>query len=79
MKHLNSPEIDDQADDILDTRGAAAYVKLSTVTLERKRILGGGPPFAKLFKSIRYRRSDLDRWVASRVIASTSEIGKGQK
>lgn len=74
-KTLDTPE--HIAPEILDTRGAASYMKLSTVTLERKRIRGDGPPYAKLFKSVRYRRADLDAWVASRLIRSTSETVEG--
>lgn len=59
--------------DILDTRGAASYVKLAAVTLERFRLTGDGPPFCKLGKSVRYRKADLDEWLASRLIRSTSE------
>ena len=63
---------------ILDTAGAAEYVKLSTPTLERLRLTGNGPAFAKLTPgprgSVRYRRADLDAWLASRLVRSTSEV-----
>lgn len=59
--------------DILDTAEAAAHVRLSPVTLERLRCKGDGPRYAKLGKSVRYRRGDLDEWVASRLLNSTSE------
>ncbi|NKJ02776.1 helix-turn-helix domain-containing protein [Novosphingobium sp. SG707] len=63
--------------EILDTAGAAEYLSLSTPTLERMRLTGAGPVFAKLTPGnrgpVRYRRSDLDAWVASRLIRSTSE------
>ena len=64
--------------DILDTSGAAEYVKLSTPTLERLRLTGEGPAFCKLTPgprgSVRYRRADLDAWLASRIVRSTSEV-----
>ena len=63
--------------DILDTAGAAEYVKLSTPTLERLRLTGNGPSFCKLTPgprgSVRYRRADLDAWLASRLVRSTSD------
>lgn len=59
--------------ELLDTKAAAALVHLSPVTLERFRLTGEGPRFAKLGKAVRYRRSDLEEWVAARVIGSTSE------
>ena len=61
--------------DILDTSEAAAHVRLSKPTLERFRTSGNGPAFVKLGKSVRYRRSDLDAWLASRVVRSTSQVG----
>jgi hypothetical protein len=66
----NTPEI-------LDTAGAADYLCLSCPTLERFRLTGNGPEYAKLTPgprgSVRYRRTDLDVWLASRLIRSTSE------
>ncbi len=59
--------------EILDTLEAASYLKLAAVTLERRRIQGDGPPYLKLGKSVRYRRGDLDVWLASRLIRSTSQ------
>lgn len=63
--------------DILDTPGAAKYLHLSVPTLERFRTAGGGPAYAKLTSgprgAVRYRRVDLDAWLASRLVRSTSE------
>ena len=61
------------APDILPTPEAATYLRLSKPTLERLRLTGDGPPYAKLGKAVRYRRADLDAWLASRLIRSTSE------
>jgi len=58
---------------ILDTPEAATYLRLSKPTLERLRLKGDGPRYAKLGKAVRYRRADLDAWLASRLIHSTSE------
>jgi len=58
--------------DLLDTKAAAARVGLSPVTMERFRLTGDGPRFAKLGKAVRYRACDLDAWVASRLVSSTS-------
>ena len=58
---------------ILRTREAAAYLGLSKPTLERFRTLGGGPKFAKLGAAVRYRKADLDEWLESRLVRSTSE------
>jgi len=58
---------------LLTEREAAPYLSLSTVTLQRLRLTGDGPRFAKLGKAVRYRRADLDSWIESRLTRSTSE------
>ena len=63
--------------EVLDTAGAAEYLGVSCPTLERYRVNGEGPPFAKLTPGprgpVRYRRADLDLWLASKLVASTSQ------
>lgn len=59
--------------DILKTHEAAAYVRLSKPTLERFRLTGDGPRYCRLGSAIRYRRVDLDEWLASRLVRSTSD------
>jgi hypothetical protein len=63
---------------LLDQGKAAEQLCLSERTLERWRVSGGGPPFAKLGKRIFYRQSDLDDWIASRLCHSTSEARRAQ-
>ena len=58
---------------ILNTEAAAQYLALSKQTLERYRVAGAGPRYAKFAGAVRYRRTDLDAWVESRLISSTSE------
>jgi excisionase family DNA binding protein len=59
--------------DVLKTPEAAGYVRLGVPTLERLRLTGDGPPFIKAGKSVRYRKADLDAWLESRLVRSTSE------
>lgn len=59
--------------DVLKTPEAAQYVRLSKPTLERLRLHGDGPRYAKLGGAVRYRKADLDAWLESRLIRSTSE------
>ena len=63
--------------EILDTAGAAEYTGLSCPTLIRLRLTGNGPQYVKVFPGrrgpVRYRRVDLDAWLASKVTRSTSE------
>lgn len=63
-----------QGMEVLNTPEAARYVRLSKPTLERLRISGGGPVFLKLGGAVRYRKTDLDAWLESRVTRSTSEV-----
>lgn len=54
---------------------AAAYTGLSVSTLNKLRVLGGGPVFLKLGRRVAYDRSDLDAWLASKRRRSTSDFG----
>jgi hypothetical protein len=54
-----------------DQDAAAAYLNVSKQWLESRRQLGDGPPFAKLGRRIIYRKSDLDAFVAERLVNST--------
>jgi excisionase family DNA binding protein len=60
---------------LLTQSDAAKLLRLSERTLERLRLQGGGPPFVKAGRSVRYRESDLDAWIAARVVSNTSQIG----
>lgn len=62
-----------QVAEIFDTDAAAAYIGLARNTLEKMRVFGTGPQYAKLGRAVRYRRADLDQYVTERLVASTSE------
>jgi hypothetical protein len=57
----------------LDTKEAAKVLNLSVSTLCKKRLLGGGPSFEKLSKSVRYRYATLIAWAQSHTRNSTSD------
>jgi hypothetical protein len=59
--------------EMFTTPEAAAYIKMAVQTMERFRLTGEGPMFAKLGGSVRYRRCDLDAWIESRLVRSTSQ------
>ena len=65
--------------DLMNTREAAAYLRLGKPTIERFRITGEGPSYLKLGRVVRYRRCDLDAWLESQLIQSTSERGGHSK
>ena len=52
---------------------AAAHLSLGVSTLNKLRLTGGGPKFAKLGSVVVYDIDDLDRWAAERKVRSTSE------
>jgi len=68
MPKNHSPEnhiVAPQREPLMTTREAAAYLRLTPNTLNTLRWRGLGPAFIKLGNgfSIRYRFSDLERWV----------------
>lgn len=67
-----------QQDDepLQDDSWLARYLKCERKTAQAWRTRGGGPPFIKINSLVRYRKSDVDRWLESRRFASTSEAGK---
>ena len=60
------------ANELLDTHQAAAYLHHSKSCLEWWRLKDRGPKYVKFGGKVRYRLSDLDEWVAARVV-TTSE------
>lgn len=57
----------------VDTGGASQHIGLAVSTLEKMRVTGGGPKYVKLGRSVRYRLSDLEQYLAVRVRESTSQ------
>ncbi len=58
---------------LLTQREAATHLRLSERTLERLRLTGTGPAFAKVGRRVFYPQGELDAWVAARIVGSTSE------
>jgi hypothetical protein len=52
---------------------AAEFLHLSPRTLEKMRLVGGGPPFCKLGRRAFYTLPDLKEWAARRRCNSTSD------
>jgi hypothetical protein len=57
----------------LNNAEAAAYLRLSPRTLEKQRVLGGGPRFHKFGRRVLYAVTDLDAWADGRSYAMTSD------
>ncbi|MFC5580981.1 helix-turn-helix domain-containing protein [Rhodanobacter terrae] len=52
---------------------AADYLRLSPRTLEKQRVLGGGPRFRKFGRRVMYAAADLDAWADARSFEATSD------
>lgn len=59
----------------ITTGEAAKILGLSQKTLEKLRVVGGGPRYRKLGRSVRYFEADLFEWADSRICCSTSDEG----
>ena len=52
---------------------AADYLRLSPRTLEKQRVIGGGPRFRKFGRRVMYAVTDLDTWADQRSFEATSD------
>jgi len=60
-------------DELINEYEAARLRGQSVRTLQAERVKGGGCPFVKLGRSVRYRRSDILRYIEQRIVSSTTE------
>ena len=64
----------------LTTAEAASYIYMSQSWLRQRRMTGSlegqrqSPPFVRIGRAVRYRRVDLDRWLASQVESICSGV-----
>lgn len=56
----------------VDENVTSAMTGISVSSLQKMRVRGDGPPFAKVGNRVRYRVADLEAYLASRVVTSTS-------
>jgi predicted DNA-binding transcriptional regulator AlpA len=62
--------------DLRSTDDVARRLKTSIRKLERMRADGTGPRFVRMNKLVRYTDHDVDEWIASRTVRSTSEANR---
>ena len=63
-------------DPLLREKEAAEILTLSVAWCQRKRWEGGGPPYIKFDRAVRYRKSELLAWIEARSgRRSTSDPG----
>ena len=53
---------------------AAAILRLSPRTLEKLRVIGGGPRFRKFGRRVLYAFDDLEVWANARSFEMTSDV-----
>ena len=52
---------------------AAVHLRLSPRTLEKQRVIGGGPRFRKFGRRVMYAVADLNAWADARSFEATSD------
>ncbi|NKI70250.1 helix-turn-helix domain-containing protein [Collimonas pratensis] len=57
----------------LNNDEAAAFLRLSPRTLEKQRVIGGGPRFRKFGRRVMYAVADLETWADARSFEATSD------
>jgi hypothetical protein len=57
----------------LTNNEAAAFLRLSPRTLEKQRVIGGGPRFRKFGRRVMYAIIDLETWADARSFEMTSD------
>lgn len=57
----------------LTNEEAAAFLRLSPRTLEKQRVIGGGPRFRKFGRRVMYAIVDLETWADARSFEMTSD------
>ena len=60
-------------DNLWNERECADYLGKAVATLQKDRVRGNGPPFAKVGRLVRYRPEDVKGWVSQHVVNSTAE------
>lgn len=65
--------------EFLTTEEAATFLRLSPRTLEKQRVLGGGPCFRKFGARVVYAVADLRAWADRNTFGMTSDPGYVQR
>lgn len=53
--------------ELMTVQDVARYLRVPVGTLRNWRVTGDGPPAARIGRHVRYRRADVESWVAERV------------
>jgi Helix-turn-helix domain len=77
---INDDGLNAAADfELLTTPEAARFLKLSESFLAKARVRGGGPRYRKLFRSVRYSKTDLLLWLKACAKTSTGSLSNQEE
>jgi len=65
--HTNGQPVDE----LLNERRVANLICQSVRTVQKWRVIGYGPEYFKIGRSVRYRRGEVEQWIESRRRAHT--------
>ncbi len=65
---MTTPQNDNSPSEYLDEKRLCADPGISSVTATKWRAKAKGPPFIRVGRLVRYRRSDVEAWLASRTV-----------
>jgi hypothetical protein len=71
--HLPSPFLDGSSETLLTERDVAVMLQATPRALQAWRTRGGGPPFFKFGRLVRYDRASVSTWLTAQLRRSTSE------
>lgn len=66
------PQCREPLSELLNEHEVARITGRSVRTLQADRVHGDGIPFCKLGRLVRYRRQDVEAYIAARIVTSTS-------
>ncbi len=61
---------------LLNTIETANRIGIKPGWLTKRRVFGGGPPYLKVGRAVRYDPAAIDEWLAEHVRTSTSDPGQ---
>jgi excisionase family DNA binding protein len=67
---VTAPTNDNEPAEYLDEKRLCALLGISSVTTTKWRAKAKGPPFIKVGRLVRYRRSDVEAWLSANTIGS---------
>ena len=63
--------------ELMTVQDVARYLRVPVGTLRNWRVTGDGPPAARIGRHVRYRRADVESWVAERVRLDVAQRRNG--